>query len=91
MELLGYEQTAPTLIAQFNNACIFLVKGSGMYARAKHIDTRVYPVKEFAAGDKPEVKYYKIACEHQPADNFTKGLPRVAFQCHRCLIMGGCQ
>jgi len=28
---------APTLIAQDNNACIFLVKGTGMYARAKHI------------------------------------------------------
>jgi len=44
MELLGYEQTAPTLIAQDknNNACIFLVKGSGMYACAKHIDTRVH-------------------------------------------------
>ena len=28
MELLGYDHTAPTLIAQDNNACIFLVKGS---------------------------------------------------------------
>jgi len=56
MQLLGYEQTAPTLIAQDNNAFIFLVKGSGMYARAKHTDTRVHRVREFAAGDKPEVK-----------------------------------
>jgi len=30
MELVGYEQTAPTLIAQDNNVCIFLVKWSGM-------------------------------------------------------------
>ena len=88
MELLGYQQTAPTLIAQDNNACIFLVKGSGMYARAKHIDTRVHRVREFAAGDKPEVKLYKIAGEYQPADIFTKGLPRVAFQRHRRTIMG---
>jgi len=78
MELLGYQQTAPTLIAQDNNACIFLIKGSGMYARAKHINTRVHRVREFAAGDKPEVKLYKIAGEYQPADIFTKGLPRVA-------------
>ena len=42
LELLGYEQTAPTLIALDNNACIFLVKGSGMYACAKHIHTRVH-------------------------------------------------
>jgi len=88
MELLGYQQTAPTLIAQDNNTCIFLVKGSGMYAQAKHIDTRVHRVREFAAKDKPEVKLYKIAGEYQPADNFTKGLPQVAFQRHRRTIMG---
>jgi len=56
MELLGYQQTVPTLIVQDNNACIFFVKGSGMYACAKHIDTRIHRVREFAAGDKPEVK-----------------------------------
>ena len=86
MELLGYEQTSQTLIAQDNNACIFLVKGSGMYARAKHIDTRVHRVREFASAG--EVKLYKIAGEFQPADIFTKGLPRVAFQRHRRTIMG---
>jgi len=88
MELLGYEQTAPTLIAQDDNARIFLVKGSGMYVRAKHIDTRVHRVREFASGDKPEVKLYKIAGEYQPADIFTKGLPRVVFQRHCRTIMG---
>jgi hypothetical protein len=55
MDLMGYPQTGPTLIAQDNNACIFLVKGSGMYARAKHIDTRVHRVREFAAGLEPQV------------------------------------
>jgi len=39
MELLGYQQTAPTLIAQDNNGCIFLIKGSGMYARAPSMST----------------------------------------------------
>jgi len=88
MELLEYEQTAPILNAQDNNACIFLVKGGGMYARANYIDTRVHRVREFAAEDKPEVKLFKIAGEYQPADIFTKGLPRVAFQHHRRTIMG---
>jgi len=59
-----------------------------MYARAKRIDTRIHQVWEFALGDKPEVKLYKIAGEYQPADTFTKGLPRVAFQRHRRTIMG---
>ena len=76
MELLGYQQTAPNLIAQDNNAFIFLVKGSGMYARAKHIDNRVHRVREFALGDKPEVKLYKITREYQPTGTFTKSLPR---------------
>ena len=80
LELLGYEETAPTFIAQDNNACIFLVKGTGMYARAKHIDTRVHWVRELASSDNSEVKLYKIAGEYQPAYIFTKGLPRVAFQ-----------
>ena len=59
-----------------------------MYARAKHIDTRVHRVREFASGDEPEVKLYKIAGEYQPADIFTKGLPRVVFQRYYRTIMG---
>jgi len=88
MELLGYEHTAPTLIAQNNNACIFLVKGSGTYARAEHIDTRVHRVTEFASGDKPVAKLYTIAGKYQPANIFIKGLSRVAFQRHHHIIMG---
>ena len=53
MEIMGYKQSGPTLIAQDNNACIYLVKGSGMYNCAKHIDTRIYRIREFASGDNP--------------------------------------
>jgi len=60
MELLGYEQTTLTLIAQDKNTCIFLVKGSGVYAHTKHVNNRFHQVREFAARDKPEVKLYKI-------------------------------
>jgi len=35
-----------------------------------------------------KLKLYKIAGEYQPADIFTKGLPRVAFQHHRRHVMG---
>jgi len=59
-----------------------------MYARAKHINTRVHWVREYTSGDKPEVKLYKIAGEYHSADVFTKGSPRVAFQHHCCTIMG---
>ena len=88
MALMGYPQEGPNTIAQDNNACIFLVKGSGMYARAKHIDTCVHRVREFAAGPELQVKLYKIPEEYQPADIFTKVLPKVAFDRHRRTLMG---
>ena len=74
MEIVDYKQTGPTPMAQDNNACIYLVKGSGMYNRAKHIDTRIYRIREYASGDNPQVKLYKISGEYHPADIFTKRL-----------------
>jgi hypothetical protein len=88
MELMGYRQDGPTLIAQDNNTCIYLVKGTCMYNHAKHIDTRVHRIREFVSGDYPQVKLYKIAVEYQPSDIFTKGLPRVAFERHCRTLMG---
>ena len=57
-----------------------------MYQRAKHIDTRIYRVRELSASG--EVELYKIPGEDQPADLFTKGLPRIAFERHRRTLMG---
>ena len=88
MELMGYKQKHPTFIAQDKAACIYIIKGSGMYNRAKHIDTRIYRIRELSTGKDPEVDVYKIAGEYQPADIFTKGLPRVAFERHRATLMG---
>jgi hypothetical protein len=86
MEMLAYKQTNPAPITQDNNACIFLVKGSGMYNRAKDIDTRVYRIRELS--ESGEVKMYKVTGENQPADIFTKSLPRPAFEKHRRSLMG---
>ena len=71
MDMMGYKQSGATPIAQDNNACIYLVKGSGMYNRARHIDTRVYRIRELATGATPEVRLYKIVGEDQPSDIFT--------------------
>ena len=65
-----------------------VVKGSGMYNRARHIDTRVYRIRELGIGVTPEVRLYKIAGEDQPSDIFTKSLPRPAFEKHRAVLMG---
>ena len=61
---------------------------AGMYNRAKHIDTRIYRIRELCSGESPEVDVYKIAGQDQPADIFTKGLPRDAFERHRLTLMG---
>jgi len=87
MDMMGYKQRAATPIAQDNNACIYLVKGSGMYNRARHIDTRVYHIRELASEPSPEVGLFKITGEDQPSDIFTKGLPRPAFEKHRAVLM----
>jgi len=88
MDMMGYKQIAATAIAQDNNACIYLVKGSGMYNRARHIDTRAYRIRELATGAKPEVQLFKIAGTEQPSDLFTTGLPRPAFEKYRAILMG---
>ena len=56
--------------------------------KAKHIDTRVYRVRELSSGDEPEVSVYKVAGRDQPADIFTKGLPRESFARHSSSLMG---
>ena len=66
MDMLGYQQVNPTPIDQDNNACIFLVNGSDMFNRRKHIDTRFYHIRELS--ESGEVKLYKVSGENQPAD-----------------------
>ena len=88
MSMLGYPQLGPTPIAQDNYACICLTQGARMYHKAKHIDTRVYRVRELSSGDNPEVRLWKIAGADQPSDLFTKALPRPAFEKHRATLMG---
>ena len=80
MEQIGYSQNTPTLIAQDNMVCIYLTQGARMYHKDKHIDTRVYKVRELSSGHNPEVKLWKIDGSDQPSDIFTKSLPRVSFE-----------
>jgi len=88
MDIIGYKRNRATPIAQDNNACIYLVKGSGMYNQARHIDTCVYRICELATGATPGVHLYTITGEDQPSDISTKGLPRLAFEKHRVVLMG---
>ena len=79
MDMMGYTQFN-------NNACIFLVKDSGMYNRAKHIDTRIYCIRNLS--ETGEVTIYKVPGENQPTDIFTKSPLRPEFEKHRNSLMG---
>eukprot|EP00961_Rhodomonas_salina_P259186 3501865-Rhodomonas_salina.1 len=43
---LGYEQTDPTTLWEDKMACIYMSQTSVMYHKARHIDTRVYHLRE---------------------------------------------
>lgn len=88
LELFGFQQSGPTPIAQDNYACICLTRGARMYHKAKHIDTRIYRVRELSSGPNPSVKLWKIDGAAQPSDIFTKALARPAFERHRNTLMG---
>jgi len=77
-----------THIVQDYYACIYLVKGSGTYNRARHIHARVYRIRELASKPSPEVRLFNIVGEDQPSDIYTKGLPRPAFENHWPVLMG---
>jgi len=53
----------------------------------RHIDTRVYRIKELATGATLDGKLFKNAGMDQPSDFFQKGLPWLAFEKYRALLM----
>jgi hypothetical protein len=57
-----------------------------MYNRTKHIDTRIYHIRE--PSETGEVRTYKVVGENQSSDIFTKSLPRPEFEKHPCSLMG---
>jgi hypothetical protein len=77
MEQLGFPQQHPTTVFEDNAACIFLSKRSGQINRAKHIDTRVFRLRELVRSGVLELS--KVSTKDQVADLFTKALPAQSF------------
>eukprot|EP00286_Rhodomonas_abbreviata_P021100 CAMPEP_0181305828 /NCGR_PEP_ID=MMETSP1101-20121128/9952_1 /TAXON_ID=46948 /ORGANISM="Rhodomonas abbreviata, Strain Caron Lab Isolate" /LENGTH=1956 /DNA_ID=CAMNT_0023411799 /DNA_START=677 /DNA_END=6547 /DNA_ORIENTATION=+ len=86
-EELGYPQLLPTPVFEDNMACIFMSESAAMYHKARHIDTRVYHLRELVKDG--VVKLFKIPTESQVADSLTKATPRPAFMEHVRGMMGG--
>jgi hypothetical protein len=87
LEEIGFVQVSPTKVMEDNAACIYSsMDAKPMNPRSKHIDTRIFKLKEFVK-DKIMV-LSKIATEAQVADNLTKPLPLVGVQLARDIMSG---
>eukprot|EP00961_Rhodomonas_salina_P092226 1241102-Rhodomonas_salina.1 len=87
LSAMGYEQDAPTPVAEDNVACIYMSKSSAMYNKGKHIDVRVYRLREFVQDSVMEL--FHISTAEQAADMFTKSLPSPALEKHQSVFSGG--
>jgi len=57
-----------------------------MYHKARHIDTRVYHLRELCRGG--DLVLEKITSADQAADSLTKSTPKPLFVAHRDIMMG---
>mmetsp|Transcript_30285 Transcript_30285/g.62397 ORF Transcript_30285/g.62397 Transcript_30285/m.62397 type:complete len:629 (+) Transcript_30285:1137-3023(+) len=86
-EELGYAQPGATVLYEDNMACIYMSESAAMYHKARHIDTRVYHLRELCK--EGSLKLVKVESARQAADSLTKGTPRPLFEAHRRVMMGG--
>ena len=86
LERMGYTQDGPTPVAEDNVACIYMAKSSAMYHKSKHIDVRVYKLREFVRDG--EMSLYHVGTNEQVADALTKSLPSATFAKHRNYMLG---
>ena len=86
IESMGYKQLAPSPVAEDNVACIHMSCSSAMYHKSKHIDVRVYRLREFVQDGVLEL--YHVPSADQAADCLTKSLPSPAVIKHRATITG---
>mmetsp|Transcript_61192 Transcript_61192/g.126355 ORF Transcript_61192/g.126355 Transcript_61192/m.126355 type:complete len:227 (+) Transcript_61192:2192-2872(+) len=86
-EELGYPQPGATQLFEDNMACIFMSESAAMYHKARHIDTRVYHLRELCK--EGSLKLIKVESARQAADSLTKGTPRPLFEAHRRVMLGG--
>mmetsp|Transcript_61602 Transcript_61602/g.127293 ORF Transcript_61602/g.127293 Transcript_61602/m.127293 type:complete len:90 (-) Transcript_61602:307-576(-) len=88
MDELGYTQSKPTTLWEDNMACIYMSESAVMYHKARHIDTRVYHLRELCAGG--TIKLEKVETTKQTANSLTKGKQRPLFVEHWRDMLGMC-
>ena len=83
---MGHDQVGPTPLGEDNIACIHMSKSSAMYHKAKHIDVKVYKLRELVRDEVMQCYYIRTA--DQVADALTKSIPGPAFQQHTRAMVG---
>jgi hypothetical protein len=86
MSDLGYEQQIPTPVFEDNWVCIYLSRNAVMHNKSKHIDVRVYHLRDLVKAG--IMQLVKVSTGEQVADAFTKSLPEPAFRKHREVMLG---
>jgi hypothetical protein len=86
MASMGYPQDKPTQVAEDNVACIYMSKSSAMHHKSKHIDVRVYKLRELVNDGTMEL--YQVASADQTADALTKSVSAELLRRHRQRMLG---
>lgn len=87
LEEMGFKQTEPTTLFEDNAGCIYSSEADRpMNPCSKHIDTRVFKLKEFV--QEGTLKLVKVSSQRQVADNLTKPLHKVGVEMARAIMSG---
>ena len=88
LEEIGRKQSSPTVLFEDNAACIHAATNSNMTMnpRSKHIDTRVFKLREFV--DEGILKLVKVGSASNVADCLTKPLGRESVEMARDYMLG---
>jgi len=86
MEGLGFPQVGPTFVWEDNAACIAMSENPTHADRARHIDTRIYFLRDMVRDG--IVKLKKVPGTENVADALTKSLPAPSFEKHREYLWG---
>ena len=79
-EEIGFPQTEPGILKGDNLGSVHLTKNTKEHHKVKHIDIRYHYLRELATEGKIEVQ--PIRGSENPADIFTKPLPKETFKGH---------
>jgi hypothetical protein len=86
LDTMGYPQNTSTKVAEDNVACIYMSKSSSMHNKSKHIDVRVYKLREFVG--RGDMELYHVASADQTADALTKSVSADLLRRHRAVMLG---